>query len=831
MTVQTTNRIEIYQGNSSATAFPFNFEIPTGTLSVAIQDWTTKEVLEVLAPGDYIVTGLDNPGGGVVTYEPTDGPLTAAYGIIILRTVPFTQDLDISPYGGFTPTVVEKQLDRIVMQIQQLNELQSRSIIVNPGATPPDVNMIAAAEGYAESAAASAAAAAESAASIGVVGRSDYADIPTFEATNIPAVVERPRVNEDRAFAGYEVTDAPATVEGQPTLPSNVFLRHKRKTVDGRWWEPKGLELTPEMFVHSTDGDNDSLSMARMTNSAELWGINVIMLKPGKQYLLDDQVVVKPGQRWFCDGAKLTMRSNPEGRGGFIRTQGSGSNIDANFIYRNDIVIYGMWADIAPGVKGVNCFGTTVSDRITFVDCVATGAKWGNPSDPIKKGGRGFSSHPKSRYVKHINCRAYQCSVGFHASDKADYNPIYDPVDNPNGTPVLEAPAGLTATPGNPTIFTAAGHRVQTGAKWFGQRFSGTWVGINGVEWTATRIDANTFSIPFNSSGLTWNNAGRLSKADTGVMRTFELLYEGCVAEECGHAGIIFEQVIDSMNLDIAKNWRFTGRLINCGSEYPTEQGIIILSGTPGCHIDVDVYNDSTHAVGSVLRGAAPLGEVKVRGKVHTCVNMINHNRALPGSVNLDEGTAEHPQGTGRAIEYKFAMEFNTVSGDLITTSSVQASQTDNQNFTWRSRYDIEYSVVSLGGSVINTLAKHATNDFRIKNMATGAILQIGPYTFESLATFGAGIAVTGDSTIAGNWAVTGSITATQNMVATNALIGASIRTAPVAVAALPSAASAGAGSRRLVNDANATTFNSTVAGGGANIVPVFSDGTNWKIG
>lgn len=50
-------------------------------------------------------------------------------------------------------------------------------------------------------------------------------------------------------------------------------------------------------------------------------------------------------------------------------------------------------------------------------------------------------------------------------------------------------------------------------------------------------------------------------------------------------------------------------------------------------------------------------------------------------------------------------------------------------------------------------------------------------------------------------------------------------------VATLPAAAAAGAGARAFVSDANATTFASTVAGGGANKVPVFSDGTNWLIG
>jgi len=50
-------------------------------------------------------------------------------------------------------------------------------------------------------------------------------------------------------------------------------------------------------------------------------------------------------------------------------------------------------------------------------------------------------------------------------------------------------------------------------------------------------------------------------------------------------------------------------------------------------------------------------------------------------------------------------------------------------------------------------------------------------------------------------------------------------------VATLPSASGTGNGSRVFVTDANATTFASIVAGGGSNGVPVYSDGTNWRIG
>lgn len=57
------------------------------------------------------------------------------------------------------------------------------------------------------------------------------------------------------------------------------------------------------------------------------------------------------------------------------------------------------------------------------------------------------------------------------------------------------------------------------------------------------------------------------------------------------------------------------------------------------------------------------------------------------------------------------------------------------------------------------------------------------------------------------------------------------VSTGSMAVASLPAASAALKGARAMVTDANAATFMTTAAGGGANIVPVFCDGTNWKIG
>jgi hypothetical protein len=50
-------------------------------------------------------------------------------------------------------------------------------------------------------------------------------------------------------------------------------------------------------------------------------------------------------------------------------------------------------------------------------------------------------------------------------------------------------------------------------------------------------------------------------------------------------------------------------------------------------------------------------------------------------------------------------------------------------------------------------------------------------------------------------------------------------------VATLPSAVTSGVGARSFVTDALAPTFGATVVTGGAIATPVYSDGTNWKVG
>jgi hypothetical protein len=60
------------------------------------------------------------------------------------------------------------------------------------------------------------------------------------------------------------------------------------------------------------------------------------------------------------------------------------------------------------------------------------------------------------------------------------------------------------------------------------------------------------------------------------------------------------------------------------------------------------------------------------------------------------------------------------------------------------------------------------------------------------------------------------------------------VRHPPVALSALPTAAAAGAGARAVINDSTVAmsgNFGAIVTGGGSNLVPLISDGTDWRIG
>lgn len=61
-------------------------------------------------------------------------------------------------------------------------------------------------------------------------------------------------------------------------------------------------------------------------------------------------------------------------------------------------------------------------------------------------------------------------------------------------------------------------------------------------------------------------------------------------------------------------------------------------------------------------------------------------------------------------------------------------------------------------------------------------------------------------------------------------VVAATVQTTPSTFAQLPNAVG-NTGARAFITDGSTATFAATVAGGGANKVPVYSDGAVWKVG
>lgn len=143
-----------------------------------------------------------------------------------------------------------------------------------------------------------------------------------------------------------------------------------------------------------------------------------------------------------------------------------------------------------------------------------------------------------------------------------------------------------------------------------------------------------------------------------------------------------------------------------------------------------------------------------------------------------------------------------------------------SSSYAWRARF-------TSGGAYVEQYAASGTAGAAI-TFSTGRILTNAGHTLLNTSTDNGVLTVGGDvMPEADNTRSVGS----SSFRFANGFFGGYVRTGSYVVSALPSAGTVGAGARAFVTDATATTFASTVAGGGANKVPVVSDGTNWIVG
>lgn len=169
MAVDSTERRVVYAGNGKTTAFPFVFKVFADTdVSVLVgKPDGSESSVELKVNSDYTVvlnTDQNTTPGGTITVKvaPAEG-----YNLAVVSSVPYTQPMVLTPYGGFNPETLNDNSDLQCIQIQQIVERLNRAVTTDPTdeLTPGELKQklldaandaTVIAKGYAEAAAASA---------------------------------------------------------------------------------------------------------------------------------------------------------------------------------------------------------------------------------------------------------------------------------------------------------------------------------------------------------------------------------------------------------------------------------------------------------------------------------------------------------------------------------------------------------------------------------------------------------------------------------------------------------------------------------------------------
>lgn len=141
MTLSATSRkVGPYTGTGALLVCPFSFKA-FSTSEVAVLGYVNGAEWNPVLNSDYTIalnSNQDTSPGGKVS-------ITAPYGakLYILGNTALTQECDIPGGGNFNPTALEQQLDRIVMQLQELSEQVSRAVTIPIASTATTVTNLA----------------------------------------------------------------------------------------------------------------------------------------------------------------------------------------------------------------------------------------------------------------------------------------------------------------------------------------------------------------------------------------------------------------------------------------------------------------------------------------------------------------------------------------------------------------------------------------------------------------------------------------------------------------------------------------------------------------
>lgn len=278
--------------------------------------------------------------------------------------------------------------------------------------------------------------------------------------------------------------------------------------------------------------------------------------------------------------------------------------------------------------------------------------------------------------------------------------------------------------------------------------------------------------------------------------------------------------VLDSAGRTPAQIW------LTAGSSYK-----FVLQTSAGVLIKTDDNIFASYELSKVVGVTVGLGGNSLATNVEVGNTALDSNTTGTNNtaVGYDALTA-NTDGIQNTSMGSLALDANT-GGDYNTAvgySALTTATTANYN-------------TAVGYRALNT-ALTANNNTAVGSdallLATGADNTAIGYQAGSTLTTGTNNILIGNGAAPASVTTSNSITLGNNSITTFRVPGLTLTFSvkyfnhgTLTVGTLPAAATAGAGARSFVTDANATTFASIVAAGGANGVPVYSDGTNWRIG
>jgi len=133
MISSSSNKVQ-YNCDGSTTEFTFSFPIlQSSDLVVILTDSDGNETI-LTETTNYTVsaTGNDYSSGGKITTVET---YASGYTITIVREVPLTQETDYRNYDTFPAETIEDALDKLTMEVQQLDEKITRILSLRQSST------------------------------------------------------------------------------------------------------------------------------------------------------------------------------------------------------------------------------------------------------------------------------------------------------------------------------------------------------------------------------------------------------------------------------------------------------------------------------------------------------------------------------------------------------------------------------------------------------------------------------------------------------------------------------------------------------------------------